>query len=445
MVSENHKIIFDIMKILHKIILPAFLLFLFYSCEPEIDGFEADNGNADFSVYVSLGNSLTAGFADGELFRSGQMVSYPNIIAKQMLHTGGGEFRQPLMKDEWGFGNRITIASTTEEDGNINPVPGGASETPDPENFENIFDEEGPFHNMGVPGAKTYDLLSNDFAVSNPYFIRFASTPATSVIEDAIALQPTFFSLWIGNNDVLSYALSGGSDAGITPLAEFRTAYSQLINQLTVHAQKGVVANIPDITSIPFFNTLPSRILFLTDENQISALNEYYDNLGLSHIRFQSGLNGMVIEDAAAPGGIRQIESGELVLITLPQDSLNLAGWGTEVPVPDRYYLTQSQINLIREATEGYNDVIAEIAGDYDLALADMNAYMNDAREGFMFDGLRFTTQFINGGLFSLDAVHLSARGNAIVANFFIDAINQQYSASLPHVSVTQYPGIVFP
>ncbi len=433
------------MKIQHKIFLPVIFLFLFYSCEPEIDGFETDSGNADFSVYISLGNSLTAGFADGDLFRSGQMVSYPNIIAKQILHAGGGEFKQPLMNDEWGFGNRITIASVTDEDGNINPLPGGTSETPDPENFDNIFDEEGPFHNLGVPGAKTNDLLRNDLATSNAYFTRFASSPSTSVIEDAMDLQPTFFSLWIGNNDVLSYALAGGYDEDITPLEEFRVSYQQLINQLSVSAQKGVVANIPDITSIPFFNTLPSRILFLSDEDQINALNEYYDNLGLSHIHFQSGLNGMVIEDAAAPGGIRQIESGELLLITLPQDSLNLAGWGTEVPVPDRYYLTQSQINLIREATEGYNDVIAEIAREHDLALVDMNQYMNEAKQGFMFDGLEFTTQFITGGLFSLDGVHLSARGNAIVANFFIDAINQQYNSSLPRVSVTQYPGIVFP
>ncbi len=433
------------MKLLFKIIIPASFLFLLYACEPEIDGFEADSGNADFSAYVSLGNSLTAGFADGDLFRSGQMVSYPNIIAKQMLHAGGSEFKQPLMKDEWGFGNRITIASVTDEEGNINPAPGGASETPDPENFDNIYEEEGPFHNMGVPGAKTIDLLSDNFAVTNPYFARFASSPATSVIEDALDLQPTFFSLWIGNNDVLSYALSGGADAEITPTAGFRDSYAQLISELTNPSPKGVLANIPDITSIPFFNTIPSRILFLTDEDQINALNDYYADQGLSHITFRSGLNGMVIEDPLAPGGLRQIESDELVLITLPQDSLSLAGWGTEVPVPDRYYLTRSQINLIRQATEEYNDVIAEMAIDHDLALVDMNHHMNEAREGFIFDGLTFTTQFITGGLFSLDGVHLSARGNAIVANFFIDAINQQYNSSVPRVSVTQFPGIVFP
>lgn len=433
------------MKLLFKIIIPASFLLLLYACEPEIDGFEADSGNADFSAYVSLGNSLTAGFADGDLFRSGQMVSYPNIIAKQMLHAGGSEFKQPLMKDEWGFGNRITIASVTDEEGNINPSPGSASETPDPENFDNIYEEEGPFHNMGVPGAKTIDLLSDNFAVTNPYFARFASSPATSVIEDALDLQPTFFSLWIGNNDVLSYASSGGADAEITPTADFRDSYAQLISQLTNPSPKGVLANIPDITSIPFFNTIPSRILFLTDEDQINALNDYYADQGLSHITFRSGLNGMVIEDPLAPGGLRQIESDELVLITLPQDSLSLAGWGTEVPVPDRYYLTRSQINLIRQATEEYNDVIAEMAIDHNLALVDMNRHMNEAREGFIFDGLTFTTQFITGGLFSLDGVHLSARGNAIVANFFIDAINQQYNSSVPRVSVTQFPGIVFP
>jgi len=48
---------------------------------------------------------------------------------------------------------------------------------------------------------------------ANPYFVRFASSPSTTVIADAVAQNPTFFSLWIGNNDVLAYATSGGTGA----------------------------------------------------------------------------------------------------------------------------------------------------------------------------------------------------------------------------------------
>ncbi|MFD2434600.1 hypothetical protein ACFSO9_14335 [Mesonia maritima] len=47
------------------------------SCEPEFDKSVEDgdyysSGEADFSNYVALGNSLTAGFADNALYIQGQ-------------------------------------------------------------------------------------------------------------------------------------------------------------------------------------------------------------------------------------------------------------------------------------------------------------------------------------------------------------------------------------
>jgi hypothetical protein len=53
--------------------------------------------------------------------------------------------------------------------------------------------------------------------------------------------------------------------------------------------------------------------------------------------------------------------------------------------------------------------------------------------------------EFVTGGLFSLDGVHLTGQGYAIIANEFIHAINDTYGASVPTVSVTEYPGVQFP
>ena len=69
----------------------------------------------------------------------------------------------------------------------------------------------GPYNNMGVPGAKSFHLLANGYGnvagvasgTANPYYARMASSPNASVIEDAVAMDPSFFSLWIGSNDVL--------------------------------------------------------------------------------------------------------------------------------------------------------------------------------------------------------------------------------------------------
>jgi hypothetical protein len=57
------------------------------ACEPEFDNPIEESGvftsgEADFSNFLALGNSLTAGFADGALYITGQENSYPNILSK---------------------------------------------------------------------------------------------------------------------------------------------------------------------------------------------------------------------------------------------------------------------------------------------------------------------------------------------------------------------------
>jgi len=74
------------------------------SCKPEIDEFDINKGTADFTVYLAAGNSLTAGFADGALYTSGQENSFPNILAMQFKTVGGGDFKQPLINTELGVG-----------------------------------------------------------------------------------------------------------------------------------------------------------------------------------------------------------------------------------------------------------------------------------------------------------------------------------------------------
>src|SRR6056297_3359888 len=102
-----------------------FLAFGLFACEPEFKDSVEDNevysvGEADFSNYVALGNSLTAGYADNALYVQGQENSYPNILAGQFELVEGGDFTQPLMADNLGglklngtqiTDNRLVLAS----------------------------------------------------------------------------------------------------------------------------------------------------------------------------------------------------------------------------------------------------------------------------------------------------------------------------------------------
>jgi len=422
-----------------------FLSALFFiSCEPEIEAFKPDAGEADFSGYVALGNSLTAGYANGELYKSGQMVSYANIMAKQMIHAGAGVFRQPLMKDELGFGNKMVLGIDTDCLGNDILTPVAAGGTPDPANFSNIFSEEGPFHNLGVPGTQVAHLLLPGYGLYNQYFGRFASSVTTRIIDDAIVLDPTFFSMWIGSNDILGYATSGGESGEITPAEQFKQLYRLILNELTSKADKGILANIPEISSIPFFNTIPAHGLLLSGQGQVDSLNLLH--AGNPLITFHLGYNGFVVADNASEYyGMRQLEEDEVVLLTIPQDKIKCEGWGSEIPIPANFYLSQQQVLEVKTAIEAYNITIKELADEFNLALVDINNLLGESVTGIIFDGLNFNTQYIKGGIFSLDGLHLSPRGNAIVANHFIEAINNRYGSTIPKVSPTQFPGIIFP
>ena len=59
-------------------------------------------GTADFSNFVSIGASFTAGFSDGSVFLAAQSQSFPAIMARQMAALGGGDFTQPLVNDNVG-------------------------------------------------------------------------------------------------------------------------------------------------------------------------------------------------------------------------------------------------------------------------------------------------------------------------------------------------------
>ena len=73
-----------------KIILSAFAIsaLSLVSCntdfERDVNNMTVSTGKADFSKFVSVGNSLTSGFRDGALSLDGQNESFPTMIAKQM-------------------------------------------------------------------------------------------------------------------------------------------------------------------------------------------------------------------------------------------------------------------------------------------------------------------------------------------------------------------------
>lgn len=485
-----------------------------------VEPVEYTSGSADFSTYVALGNSLTSGYTDGALFRAGQLNSIPNILAQQFELAGGGEFVQPLVTDNIGgllLGGNVIAEPRLYFNGSA-PVRRSATPTTDVSTRLT-----GPFNNMGVPGAKSFHLMAQGYGnvagvatgQANPYFARFASSNTASMLGDAIAQDPTFFSLWIGNNDVLSYATSGGAgvnQAGnqnpatygsndITDPGVFAQVYSGIVTTLKATGADGVVANIPNVMTIPYFTTVPHKPLspanpgfgpLIPTLNQTFAgLNQVFQALGVperSIVFSTTAASAVVVKDESLPnlgaqitgalmqGGLdaptaqlfgmlygqaRQATANDLLVLPsssiigqvnatayemlvgmgLPQATAGqLAVNGVTYPLEDKWVLLPSEQAEVLAATTAFNQTIKTVAETNGFAFVDVNAILNQvATTGVAFDEFSLNAKLVFGGAFSLDGVHPTARGKAFIANKFIEAINAKYGSNLPLVKAAAY------
>lgn len=525
----------------NKFIYLAVLAAGFASCEPEFEN-EVDanytSGDADFTTYVAIGNSLTAGYMDGTVSRGSQANSFPSLLARQFALVGGGEFTQPSFADDVdNFGGlmlggipigktRLVIDASEGRPENI-----AGTSTIEVSNLQ-----ETAYNNMGVPGAKSFHLVASGYGnlagvalgQSNPYFVRHATSPTATVLGDAMSKNPTFFTNWIGANDVLSYATNGGAlpDNPMTPSVDesllpdaavdqtgnmnpasygsnditdpglFNIVYGQIIANLTSDGAKGVVATVPSVTSIPYFTTVPYNPLSptalggATNINTLNAqlygpLNQIFSAFGEpSRVKLLSATsaNPILIYDADATdrsaqitavltptlgaptatafgmvfGKARQATREDLVVLpassvigtpnaSSPSTLINING--VSYPMANKWVLTSNEKAKVATATAAYNSSIRSIAAANGLAVADMNAIMNQLVGGLRIeDGTIYTANYFSSAtastvLFSLDGVHPNAKGYAVITNEIIKVINRHYNANLPFVYASSFPG----
>ncbi|WP_299990178.1 SGNH/GDSL hydrolase family protein [uncultured Pontibacter sp.] len=451
------------------------------SCDPDIDTPSSSSGQADFTSYIAVGNSLSAGYADNGLTRAGQMASTPAILAEQFKKVGGGEFEQPLFTEAQkngsgymrlvGFtaqGSPITQTVTTDL----------ALRSQNPVLFTKYTEN---VNNLAIPGIRTADVNTVGYGSTqgNPYFERLTDNPGLSYLQyvqaQAQAADHTFFSLWMAENDVLGYATSGGAfaDRNITPVADFDKNYTDLLNVLAANGKKGILVTVPDVTAIPFFTTVgPSVKQLLAANNipgmvaltgagsqrmqfaaaQINAAQNgiYFPLTAAAYAPFVGQPTGKYWRDLARQASPSQdplVIRGTLAMMLLNYqiDTTAMFGLSAGNPLPSALVLDATEQQNIKNATTGYNNIIKAQAEARDLALFDAHAFFNSIQSGFAKNGVPYSPAYITGNLFSLDGVHPTPRGYAILANEMIKVINAKYNANVPFADETQYRTVEFP
>ncbi len=399
-------------------------------------------GTANFTTYIAVGNSLTQGYMDNGLSAYGQGNSYPSILAKQMrLADPSMAFMQPNVT-----GNGSGYIHLAYVNGQIDPInPTDSSYVnptgPDPSWANWGKSLQGTFvNNLGISGIRLTDCVSTGglgksinyiVCTQNPFarFMNFGNyIVPIQYIDNIRTSKATFFTCWLGDNDVLGYALNGGVSSSpfpgitidnITTPAVFAQKYDSVLTVFHNLGAKGICMTIPNVTSIPYFNTVPTFVL-------VNGVRKYF--------YIQTG-----------SGSVRLATTNDYILLPA-YDSVS-AGCGKTInrPIPNNLVLDAAEADSVETATLQYNASIKSLAAQFGFGVVDMYAYLQEFQTSETIDGISFSRAFIQGGTFGLDGIHPTARGYADVANQIILEINSKYGSTIPQVDITKYNAEIFP
>ncbi|MCP4572323.1 MAG: hypothetical protein GY838_08205 [bacterium] len=422
---------------------------------------KAPTGDRIFANYVSIGNSLTAGFMDGGLIQSGQNDSYPYLIAQQIGF--GDEFTQPWVAAP-GIGS--SLPSAPGQTAGVLHFD-GASITVLDETASALVPtlllaaaQPTPYHNLGVPGATLVDVFNttssaNSYPGPNPFFdfinrygLLYGSEERTATILNmagtaprdvtyetasmgwqAIAKGPTLLTVFIGNNDALGWATRGG-DQSVVPLTDPSTFAQQFSDMLQLLAgglveRTGfpptiVIGNVAGVSSAPYF--VPTATFTQLASGALGVpWTGGFDEAGASLVRFPA-------------------------LSTLT---------GPTTDITAEYTLTATEVTTATNTIAQYNGAIDLVAAGVNASgmaivrVVDVNAILADIAAGTSaygpLAGQHFMVALAQTGtvaaasqatLFSLDGLHPNNRGYAVVANAFIEEINDAADTDVADVDV---------
>jgi len=376
-----------------------------------------------FDRYVSMGNSITAGFQSGGINDSTQQQSYGVLLAQGMRSP----FFLPLLNKP-GCPPPITNVFAQ-------PAPtrvGGGTATTCA--LRKIPNPPPPFiSNTAVPGAEVMDILSNSDSASNPNTLTQFILGGLTQVQMMERAHPTFVSIWIGNNDVLGAATSStnaGDSTKITSVANFQARYSAMLDTVDAAGPRGaILIGVANVTAVPYFSAGATYWAIKNGLVPGSAFPPAFTvssncapiATGIPGARGDSTLvpfpYGAALLGAAQLGAPRNLDCGDTVAaVVVPKELVKLV-----------------------TAVTAYNTFISTQATAHGWAYLDPNGTLDSLRtvptavRPFPLIGQPCSANPF-GTAFSCDAVHPSAAAHRLIAQKLRLAINAAYTTAIPPI-----------
>jgi hypothetical protein len=363
-----------------------------------------------FKSYVSLGNSVTAGWQSGGINDSTQVEAYPVIFA----HAANTRFAIPSLAKP-GCPPPIDNFLTQSRVGGLLAPPCALRTDTSITSFIN---------NVAVPGAATVDPTGASTANSNA-LTTFILGGQTQVQRAALA-NPTFLSVWIGNNDVLAAALSGlltpvpGLSPGVTSQVTFVANYHAMVSQIKAipGVKGGVLFAVLNVTQLP---TMFQASLLVTSAADLAT--------------FEAAAGGPVAVDPSCANPVPLVNfslAGAIHLGLHPPIVICKKGV-LPFPVGDLYVLDSVEVPAVTADINAYNTYIHAVADSLGWAYVDVNPTLANLRLAGLvpaFPVLSPTSPF--GTYFSLDGIHPSGLAQVAIADTMAAYVNAKYGTAVP-------------
>jgi hypothetical protein len=324
------------------------------------------------SPFVAIGDSNTEGVQSADANLRTQPNAYPNLIAKQV----GFQLPLPLI-----LSTPLGVVGDTR--------------------FRKRLFPDRPATNLAVAGADTWDVIYDTASREGTREIDLVLRPRfgrsqIKIVENSPA---PFVIAWIGNNDVLGAVLAFDQldqtsiMQTMTSTRNFRTNFRIITGRLHTAQKRVIYGNIPDVT----------RIAFLVDGDDL--------------IRFL-GVN---------PG----LPDGQFTtIVTMFLLKLNLVG--PDILKDDNFVLDADEIDMINGRIAKFNEIIGDTVPTSSAMVVNIKALFDDLVDNPPGIGnITIGADYLEG-LFSLDGIHPSNIGQALVARAFIETHNSRYEEKLP-------------
>jgi lysophospholipase L1-like esterase len=391
--------------------------------------------------YVAIGNSITAGYQSDGINDSTQARSYAALLAA----AAGVPFRAPWLRKP---GCQPPIVDFVAQR-RLAP-PAGERASPLPQQCYGLADTAfaAAINNVAVPGANSYDPTGQQGTAVSSTALTGLLLGGRTQVERALDLDPTFATVWIGNNDVLSFALAGDTATRaangnvltrVTDSATFVVNYNSLVTQLRSRndSLRGVLIGVVDVTNVPLL--VP-----------ISVFNPNGGGAGFA--AYQPAANAAVRQIFGRPIQFAPNCAGSQAAVAFPALRTIAAGANAALPAGAAFtfvcagaqatggVLDDAERAVFARRVAGWNAYIAAKADSIGFAYVDPNPLLAQPRATGQippFPNLTVPTRPF-GPLISNDGVHPGSPAHTLVARALVDAINAKYRATIDRTRVPE-------